>query len=128
MLTPRKPLISTKKLVVQRCDYLLKPGALLQAFGDTSKVCTNDNITNALAEWHLRNNPACARLFSKIPPGAPITPVSTSPIRIIPKPGNIVIPEKIIFPKQEAKEEVVEVKEEVKVIKAKKKSTRKTKK
>jgi hypothetical protein len=133
MLTPRKPLIKPLKITdMQRCDYLLKPGALLQAFSDSSKVCTNKNITNALAEWHLKNNPGCARLFAKIPPGAPITPDSTTPIRIIPKPGNIVVPEKIIFPaKEEAKEEVAEVKQEPEikaVVVRGKKKTRKTKK
>jgi hypothetical protein len=135
MLDPKKPLINPKNLVMQRCDYLLKRGAVLQAFSDTSKVCTNGNITNALAEWHLRNNPACARLFAKIPAGAPITPVSASPIRIIPRPPDIVVPEKIIFPKQEEPEEVKEEVEEekpeeikVNIVHKKRKPIRKTKK
>lgn len=49
------------------CRYQLKPGALLQAFGDSSKICTNKNITDELAEWHLKNNPGCINLFAKVP-------------------------------------------------------------
>jgi len=50
------------------CKYVLKPGALLRAFGDESKTCTNKNLTNELAEYHLRTNPGCVKLFSVIPP------------------------------------------------------------
>ncbi len=50
------------------CSYKLKPGALLRAFGDESKTCTNANLTDELAEFHLRTNPGVARLFSYIPP------------------------------------------------------------
>ena len=46
--------------------YLLKPGALLQAFGDESKTMTNSNITDELAEWHLKNNPGVAIYFSRM--------------------------------------------------------------
>lgn len=49
------------------CRYQLKPGALLQAFGDESKTCTNNNLTDELAEWHLKNNPGVRNLFSKVP-------------------------------------------------------------
>jgi len=47
--------------------YQLKPGALLEAFGDVSKTCTNDSLTDELAEWHLKNNPGCIKWFSKVP-------------------------------------------------------------
>lgn len=52
--------------------YQLKAGVLLQAFSDASKVMTNKNITDELAEWHLKNNPACARYFSILPGRADI--------------------------------------------------------
>lgn len=101
------------------CDYLLKPGALLQAFSDPSKTCTNANLTNELAQWHLMNNPGVARYFSKIP--AYFIPVKTpvpSGLTIIP--SNIVRPDKIIIPKvtevKPVEVKVEEVKpEEVKV-------------
>ena len=49
------------------CKYRLKPGVLLQAFGDESKSVTNINLTDELAEFHLRTNPGCARYFSVMP-------------------------------------------------------------
>jgi hypothetical protein len=57
-----------KRIEMKPCSYRLKPGALLRAFGDESKTCTNENLTDELAEYHLRTNPGCARLFSIIPP------------------------------------------------------------
>jgi hypothetical protein len=79
-----------------QCDYLLKPGALLQAFSDSSKTCTNANLTNELAEWHLQNNPGVEKYFSKIPLGAP-TAIPAG-ITIIPIPAEpiIIVPDKII--------------------------------
>jgi len=47
-----------------RSKYLLKQGVLLQAFSDSSKTCTNANLTDELAEWHLKNNPACRKYFA----------------------------------------------------------------
>jgi hypothetical protein len=54
------------KKIMERvpCNYRLKPGALLRAFGDESKTCTNANLTDELAEYHLRTNPGCIKLFS----------------------------------------------------------------
>lgn len=49
------------------CRYRLKKGALLQGFGDSSKTCTNDNLTDELAEWHLRNTRGAASYFSIMP-------------------------------------------------------------
>lgn len=77
-------LFKIKKIMEkQPCKYLLKPGALLQAFSDTSKTCTNANLTDELAEWHLTHNPGTACLFSKIPPMifvAPESPVILPPV------------------------------------------------
>jgi hypothetical protein len=53
-----------KKMESKPCSFRLKPGALLKTFGDETKTCTNANLTDELAEFHLRNNPGCIRLFS----------------------------------------------------------------
>ena len=47
--------------------YVLKAGVILQAFSDASKTMTFKNITDELAEWHLKNNPNCVKLFAVIP-------------------------------------------------------------
>lgn len=52
------------KMTKAPCSFRLKPGALLRSFGDESKTCTNANLTDELAEYHLRTNPGCIRLFS----------------------------------------------------------------
>jgi hypothetical protein len=49
-------------------NYELKRGVLLQAFGDASKTCTNDTLTDELAEWYIKNQPEKIRYFSKLPP------------------------------------------------------------
>jgi len=49
-------------------NYELKRGVLLEAFGDASKTCTNDTITDELAEWYLKNQPETIIYFSKLPP------------------------------------------------------------
>jgi hypothetical protein len=74
-----KPKITQKPMTH---NYQLKPGALLKAFGDVSKFATNANLTDELAQWHLQHNPGCAKLFSRIPAGVQIQPVSS--LTIIP--------------------------------------------
>jgi hypothetical protein len=49
-------------------NYELKRGVLLQAFGDASKTCTNDTLTDELAEWYMKNQPEKIIYFSKLPP------------------------------------------------------------
>ena len=49
------------------CSYRLKPGAVLTAFGDETKTCTNENLTDELAQYHLSTNPGCAKWFSVMP-------------------------------------------------------------
>lgn len=83
-------------------DYVLKPGAILQAFGDASKIATNKNLTNELAEWYLKNVPGSRAKFSKIPAGV-VIPEFTG-ITVIK--SNIVQPEKIEIP--EVKAEIAE--------------------
>ncbi len=48
------------------CSYRLQKGALLRVMGDESKTCTNDNLTDELAEFHLRTNPGCRKYFTVI--------------------------------------------------------------
>lgn len=67
-------------------NYVLKKGVLLQAFGDSSKTCTNDNLTDALAEWHLRQCPGKAIFFARMP-----APVATGTNAPTPAPGNMII-------------------------------------
>ena len=50
------------------CEYRLRGGVLLQAFGDKTKTATNKALTNELAEYHLRANPVNAKLFERMPP------------------------------------------------------------
>lgn len=50
------------------CEYRLKAGALLILFCDKSNMATNKNLTNELAEYHLKNNPLCKKLFERMPP------------------------------------------------------------
>ena len=93
-------IIKNKKMATS--DYVLKPGAILQAFGDASKIATNKNLTNELAEWYLKNVPGSRAKFSKIPAGV-VIPEYTG-ITVIK--SNIVQPEKIVIP--EVKAEIVE--------------------
>jgi hypothetical protein len=66
---------SFKKINMATPNYELKRGVLLESFGHPEKTCTNDTITDALAEWHLRECPAKAVLFARMPGGF-ITPVT----------------------------------------------------
>ena len=49
--------------------FELRAGALLLDLvgGDNAKMCTRKNLTDELAIYHLRTNPGCARLFTKLP-------------------------------------------------------------
>jgi hypothetical protein len=88
-------LFKIKKLMEkQPCKYLLKPGALLQAFSDVDKTCTNANLTDELAEWHLKHNPGTRCLFSRIPEEVPVAP--ESPVIL---PAVESIPESPVFEK-----------------------------
>lgn len=53
--------------IMPTSKYALKAGVLLQAFSDVSKTCTNANITDELAEWHLSHNPGCVIYFAVMP-------------------------------------------------------------
>ena len=83
-------------------NYELKKGVLLQEFGFPEKACTNQTLTDELAEWHLKRHPEKSVLFARIPesfiPG-PILPPPPPPQRS-PQGGvkQIVAPEVIIIP------------------------------
>jgi hypothetical protein len=85
-------IINSKPMATR--NYELKKGVLLQAFGDASKTCTNDTLTDELAQWYLKNYPEKAVFFSRILQ----VPVNVNPdIRIIPPAKNE--PEKDDFSK-----------------------------
>jgi hypothetical protein len=76
-------LIITNSKVMATRNYELKKGVLLQAFGDASKTCTNDTLTDELAEFYLKNYPEKAIFFSKIPAQG-VVRVTEPEIKIIP--------------------------------------------
>ncbi|MDR3706625.1 MAG: hypothetical protein P4L28_12060 [Paludibacteraceae bacterium] len=49
------------------CQFRLRAGALLQDFDDSSKLCSQANITRELALHHLAKNPGCNHLFAILP-------------------------------------------------------------
>lgn len=63
-------------------NYELKKGVLLQELGHPEKACTNDTLTDALAEWHLSRHPEKAVLFARLPSAIP--PPLPTVIQIIP--------------------------------------------
>jgi hypothetical protein len=93
------------KMEKTTCRYQLKPGALLQAFGDPSKICTNKNITDELAEWHLKNNPGVISLFSKVPERPWEAPADTE----IVKTKKTVTPPETIDLIKKAEEEAIKI-------------------
>ena len=74
-------------------QYTLRPGVLLQAFGDESKTCTNDNLTDELAEYHLKKCPDNAKYFSRMPGGPAPAPVNITIIPpVLPPPKVDIVP------------------------------------
>ena len=51
--------------------YELRKGVVLQVFGDPSKTCTNDTITDALGDYFIANHPEKLKFFTKYPKVAP---------------------------------------------------------
>lgn len=49
------------------CEYALKAGAVMTMNSDMDLTVTNHNLTNALAEAHLRENRAKIRFFQRLP-------------------------------------------------------------
>lgn len=80
-------LVINKKSRMEPCKYHLKEGRRLMARGDWSKIMTNKNITNELAEWHLKHNPRCVNQFDRMPGVEP--PVNVGFRTILPKPEPV---------------------------------------
>lgn len=52
----------------ETCKYKLLAGVVLfDVHGDSDKMMTNSNITDELAEYHLKENPKCVKMFEKYP-------------------------------------------------------------
>lgn len=75
---------SIKKLNITKMavNYELKRGVLLQEFGHPEKACTNNTLTDELAQWHLSRHPEKAVLFARLPSQIP-QPLPTV-VQIIP--------------------------------------------
>lgn len=84
------------------CKYRLLKGAVLHAFGDADKLCTNDNLTDELAEWHLKHTRGAASLFDKMPDGAPQYVDPAAPV-IVPPKNVVIVPPKPAAKKPAAK-------------------------
>lgn len=58
-----------KVMNTEKCEYRLRNGALLRdaVNHDISFNCTNNNISNELALYHLKTNPGCKSKFEKLP-------------------------------------------------------------
>ena len=54
---------------MQEKNFELKAGALLidVVSHDNAKLCSRHNLTDELALYHLKTNPACRKKFSKVP-------------------------------------------------------------
>lgn len=89
-------IINSKKMSTP--NYQLKKGVLLQAFGDASKTCTNDTLTDELAKWYLDTYPDKIIYFERVPS----TPVAAPSIKIIP-------PKIVIIPPAEPAQELLNV-------------------
>lgn len=70
-----------KRTSMATSKYELRRGVVLQAFGDPTKTCTNNTLTDALAEWYLEHYPEKAVYFIRRP--APKSPVIPPGIKII---------------------------------------------
>jgi hypothetical protein len=63
-------------------NYELKKGVLLEAFGDASKTCTNDTITDEIGDWYMKNQPEKIIYFERVrsvPPPAPNPKITIIP-------------------------------------------------
>lgn len=77
-------LINSKPMATR--NYELKKGVLLEAFGDASKTCTNDTITDELGDWYMKHYPEKAIYFERIPVLA----------------TSVIVPDIVIIPPKEA--------------------------
>lgn len=92
-----------KAMEKKPCSYRLVPGAVLSAFGDESKTCTNANLTDELAEFHLKNNPGCIKYFAIHPEPLPWLAEPEKELEIVPVPEKKPEPETFEKPKRTRK-------------------------
>jgi len=57
----------TKLKQMKECNYILKKGVLLTEFGKPQFNCNANNLTDKLAEYHLKRDPFLHIRFDKIP-------------------------------------------------------------
>ena len=86
-----------KRTTMATSKYELRRGVVLQVFGDPTKTCTNNTLTDALAEWYLEHYPEKAIYFIRRP--APEAPIIPAGIKIIPPAPKV----EIIIPEEEPK-------------------------
>lgn len=55
-----------EKAMPKKCDYKLKPGAIIMFFGE-SVAYANPNLTNEVAERYLALNPTHSGMFAELP-------------------------------------------------------------
>lgn len=55
-----------EKAMPKKCDYKLKPGAIIMFFGE-SQAYANPNLTNEVAERYLALNPTKSGMFAELP-------------------------------------------------------------
>ena len=53
--------------VIEKCNYILKNGVLLQPEFGSNKMYTNDNLTDEVAEKYLAKNPKGEIYFAHVP-------------------------------------------------------------
>jgi len=94
-------------------NYELKKGVVLQAFGEPSKTCTNDTLTDELAEWFLKNYPEKRIFFSRMPAKIKMAPPKDIEIikpKVEEKEVKTVEPVAEVIPNEEPKEKPKKVK------------------
>ena len=90
-----------KRTTMATSKYELRRGVVLQVFGDPTKTCTNNTLTDELAEWYLEHYPEKAVYFVRRPaPKASVIPAGIKIIIPAPKVEEIIpeenLPEQII--------------------------------
>jgi len=116
-----------KHTTMATSKYELRRGVVLQVFGDPTKTCTNNTLTDELAEWYLTYYPEKAVYFIRRPaPKAPIIPAGIKIIVPTPK-AEVIIPKvEIIIPEENLPEQIINAVIPVESVKksVKKKSTK----
>jgi hypothetical protein len=74
-------IVNSKPMATQ--NYALKKGyTLLEIFGEPSKTCTNDTITDEIGDWVMQHRPELIVYFERVR-GKPTAPVVPKEITIV---------------------------------------------